>query len=239
MRFRGLAPLIFLAFTMLSCEESDIRISAEYLDGLKTKQEITVVFVGDSITGGDYSVSGLSLGKRLKPCLAELLGTRISMIETGDPLETFDHARRRLDEDVFYFRPDVVFVMLGMNDFSHPNFDETLFEKIAADFFAAMKKRVFLAVAVTPAGYRDAFSGKDDFALMQSFNETLSLQAGLNHFPVIDLAGRMNELHERTPGLVDSLFADTVHLNDRGQDFAAGFICDSIRSIMAKGGRRR
>ena len=239
MRSRGFTPLILLAFIALSCEDSDIRISAEYIEGLKAKREITVVLMGDSITSGNFSVSGLSLGRRLKPRLAELLGMRVSMIETGDPDETFDHALRRLDEDVFFFRPDVVLVMLGMNDISRPNFDENLFGKIAADFFQTMKKRDFLAFAVTPAGYRSFYSGRDDFSLLKSLNEIISLHAGLNHYPVIDLTDRVNELHESGSGLVDSLFADTVHLNDRGQDFVAGFICDSIRSIMEKGGGRR
>jgi lysophospholipase L1-like esterase len=44
----------------------------------------------------------------------------------------------------------------------------------------------------------------------------------------------MDELRSKEPERYRSLFVDTVHLNEKGQEFMAGIVCDTIRMIMER-----
>jgi lysophospholipase L1-like esterase len=230
----GLAYILVLSMMFLACEKSDNRRMAETFAAMKAKGEATVVLIGDSLSGAEFTASGTSWGFFLKSRLAEMLGIRISFINSSRPDETFNRAIRHLQEDVFSFRPDAVIVMLGMNDTAEPNLDIDGFRFITERFFSMLRNEGVFAVVLTTTGYRDVFPGEESYELLREFNDTLSLQARLQHFPVIDLAQIMDELRSKEPERYRSLFVDTVHLNEKGQEFVAEIVCDTIRVIVER-----
>jgi lysophospholipase L1-like esterase len=152
--------LLFFIF-LPSCEESDLEQASEILKQISGKSEITVVLVGDSITGSEYSTSGGSWGSLLKPRLAEIMGTKISLINSARVDETYDRAIRHMQEDILSFRPDVVFVMLGMNDLQSPNMILSTFHDITFKFYETLRKQGIFVIALTPPGYRNIMPGDE------------------------------------------------------------------------------
>ena len=226
--------ILVLSMTLFTCEKSDYRRMAETFAAMKEKEEATVVLIGDSLSGMEYTPSGTSWGYFLKSRLAEFLGIRISFINSSRPDETFSRAIRHMQEDIYSFRPDVVIVMLGMNDSTVPDLTADGFRFIAEKFFSMLRNEGMFVVVLTSTGYRDASPGDESYASIREFNSTLSLQARLQHFPVIDVARMMDELRSKEPETYRSLFVDTVHLNEKGQQLVAGFVCDSIRTMVER-----
>lgn len=226
------APVVILL--CVSCMKDDYTQFVETTARLKGKPDVSVVVVGDAISSSDFSETGSSYGTFLKPKLAEFLDTRISMINSSRPDETFSLAGKHIQEDVFSFRPDIVFVMLGMNDSNDPGLVIPVFKEVVSDYFSRLRGREILVIALTTTGYRDLQSGDEKFDRLREFNDKLAFQARLHHAPVIDIALHMEELRQNKPAEYLSMFADTVHLNDRGCEYLAEYIFQTIRKTVDK-----
>jgi hypothetical protein len=116
MTYRIFFPALICFAVLFSCWKSDYSRISDTFSLLKGKREVTVVMVGDSIAEMTAPGAGDTFASRLKPKLAEFLDTRISLINSSRPNQTYDQARRFYQEDILSFRPDVVFVMLGLVD---------------------------------------------------------------------------------------------------------------------------
>jgi lysophospholipase L1-like esterase len=226
---------VLLLSASLSCEQSDTRRMAERFGAMKGKSEITVVLVGDTISDPNSSMTGSSWGRLLKALLADYMGSRISLINSIQPDLTFHNALRHMQEDIISYRPDVVIVMLGSNDAASPELSSEAFKNITEAFFAALRKEDILTLVVTSTGYRDAAPGDGKSEELYDFNKIVSLQARMQHCPVIDAAGMMDDLLKKDPDTYRSLFVDPMHLSEKGKERLAEFVFDSIRKVTDKG----
>jgi lysophospholipase L1-like esterase len=62
----------------------------------------------------------------------------------------------------------------------------------------------------------------------------ISLQARLNHFPVINVAQTLRDIQNDDQAAFESLFEDMVHLNAKGREKVAGIIAGSIKLIRER-----
>jgi lysophospholipase L1-like esterase len=217
----------------LSCLNEDYQKFRNTFSSLKGKKEITIVIVGDSISNNESSLTGTTFSSFLKPKLEKLLDTRISMINSSRPDETVEKAIRHFQEDVLSFRPDVVFIMLGMVDSNLPNLLEQTYEEIAGNYFRMNEKEDILSVVLSTTGYRDSGPANEDLRFrLSEFNEITMVRAKMAHLPVIDLADYMEQLRRMKPDEYVSMFQDDIHLNEKGQKYVADFLHDTIKKAL-------
>ncbi|MFA6470488.1 MAG: SGNH/GDSL hydrolase family protein [Candidatus Latescibacterota bacterium] len=226
-------PFLLLCVLVLSCLNEDYLKFQNTFKSLKGKKEISVVIVGDSISGQENSVTGSSYGTFLKPKLEKLLNTRVSMINSSRPEDTVDKVSRRIQEDIQSFRPDVVFIMLGMVDSTLPQLLEQDYEGIAGNYFKKLEREGIFAVVVTSTGYRDWVSGNDERRIrLREFNDITMYRATMAHLPVLDLGEHIDVLRRTKPDEYRSLFQDDIHLSEKGQMFVADYLYNQIERAL-------
>lgn len=229
MKHRILSLTAALLAFLFCCTASDYHRITDTFTALKGKPEVTVVIVGDAISDESVLGSGLSWGSYLKPKLSEFLGARVSLINSSRPDLTYDMAMRFHQEDVFAFRPDVVFVMLGMADPALQTGDLYAVRDRVTPYFETLAKRDALVIVLTLTGFRDMDPGSDNTKLLDKVNEEIIRNARLNHFPVIDVAKGMRDLQSSRPDRYRELFANSLFLSESGSEFVADVIIAAIR----------
>lgn len=222
------------AFFLISCQSEELL--REHFQSLKGRDELTFIVFGDSISGArGFSETGTSYGSFMKPMLAELLDSRISMIHACKQDDTYKTALRRIQEDILSYRPDVVFVMLGFADASTWGLIEPIFKKQVANFLEELQNRnVFVIVLTTPA-FRDIES-KNDAGLnrIKEFNGLITYSAALHNYPSIDVLTHLEKIWKTDKDEYRSMFSDSIHLNEKGQKYVAEYIVKRISDAMEK-----
>jgi lysophospholipase L1-like esterase len=225
---------IFLSLLFFfSCKNEDYLAFTNKVKSLAGKKEVTIVIFGDTVSSTESSFTGSTYASFLKPKLEKLLNTRISLINSSKPEETVEKATRRIQEDVQSYRPDIVFIMLGMEDANQPGLYEQVYEENAANLFRILKREEVFAVVLSSPGYRDWATDDDDpLVRLREFNDITLFQASLAHLPAIDLAAYMNKLRKTKPDEYRSMFQDNFRLNEKGQNYVADFLCEQVRLAL-------
>ena len=208
----------------------------QHFHSLKSKEEIVVVIFGDTISGGGgLSIFGSSYGSLLKHMLAELIKSRISLLNTSRPDESYRFAYRRVQEDILSFRPDIVFIMLGLIDAMTPGLFQSDHKKNINDFYSNLKKSGTFVIVLTTTTLRD-YKAKDDprAQRIEDFNETIRDCARYYHYPLIDVARYMQELRLSKSDEYRSLFSGSVMFNEKGNKYIADYIFQRIIKILGE-----
>ena len=113
------------------------KIISSTLNKLRNGEHVTIVALGDSITANTlYNYGRMNWVSLLDVALFEKYGFEsCTLINAGVPGSTYAHSLKRLDRDVLRFKPDMVIIMLGMNDAGHgaaylPKFKEEVHQTI-------------------------------------------------------------------------------------------------------------
>lgn len=230
----GYCEKIFLiGIIFFSCRES-AQLIREKFEALHRRAEVTFVVFGDSVSGGrSYSVTGTSYGSFMKPMLEELLGSRVSMINSCEEGRTFKTSIRRVQEDILSFRPDVVFLMLGLEDSLQRGLLENVFKDQVDDLLKLLQERAQFVIVLTPVGYRD-IKGKDDprYQRLKEFNDIIIYSAAYHHYPYIDVCTYMENLWNSNSKEYVTMFSDQIHLSEKGQEAIANFIMRKVTSAL-------
>lgn len=226
--------LICSMLVLFSCYANEL--IREHFNTLQNRKEVTIVIFGDSISGGrGFSRTGTSYGSYMKPMFEEMLNCKVSMINSSKADDTFKTGIRRVQEDIFSFKPDVVFVMLGFVDSSTRGLIQPVFQQQVKDFFKMLQDRNIFVVALTTPGFRDIQSGSDTaYKRLKEFNEIITYSAALYHYPSIDILSHLEKLWLTDPVEYKSLFIDTIHLNEKGQKYIADYIVNRIKNALRK-----
>jgi len=193
-----------------------------------------VVVFGDSISGsGQSSGIGSSYGSFLKPMLAGLFESRISLINSSLPDESYRFAHRRIQADILSFRPDITFVMLGLVDTFTPRILQSTHKENIDNFFSILKESRTFVIVLTTTGLKD-FAIKNDprVQILDEFNEIVRDYARYYHYPLIDVARYMENLRFSKPDEYRSLFSGPFMLNEKGNKYIADCIFQRITKIM-------
>jgi len=92
-------------------------MSFKALDKLQNGERAFIVCIGDSITEQNYHLEGrLNYVGLLTERLMELYNRKSSVLNAGKSGDTAQGILNRLEEDALRFRPDLVTVMVGIND---------------------------------------------------------------------------------------------------------------------------
>ena len=234
-RYFGKLLVIVSTVIFFSCLTTN-KILRQHFQSLKSKEEIVVVIFGDSISlGGGLSTFGSSYGSLLKPMLAELFKSRISLLNTSRPDESYIFAYRRIQEDILSFRPDIVFVMLGLIDALTPDLFQSIHKKNVNEFYSILKKSETFVIILTTTTLRD-YKAKDDprAQRIEDFNEITRDCARYYRYPLIDVARYMQDLQLSKPDEYRSLFSGTVMLNEKGNKYIAEYILRRITKILGE-----
>lgn len=223
--------LAISAFLLLSCA---------FTPQKKTK----VIFFGDSITelgvkkmpksGTGYILKLDSMLKvEKKDDQYELIGSGISANKVYD-------LYLRLEEDVLAKNPDIVVIYVGVNDVWHKTLlgtgtDADKFEKFYQAIIKKLQDRNIKAALCTPAvvGEKTDMSNSLDGDLNKYSNIIREL-AKKNNLPLIDLRKKTQDyLKEHNPKNEESgiLTYDRVHMNDKGNQFLANLMWNTIREM--------
>lgn len=219
---------VLLALLFCGCMEGDRRRITETIQTIRGKQEITVLVVGDGISAA-APYEGSTYAEILRSELSPCVGPKISMINSSRDGMTFRQAKRIYQEDVFAFRPDVIFVMLGMSDLQDFSGYIDPFERAVGEYFDILAREGTLVVVLTITGYQSRGPNDGTSNLVASYNDELFRQAILHHFPVIDVAERMTRVWMRSPEEYRRFFDDDIHLSVGGHAFVAGCVMDVFR----------
>jgi len=220
----------------LSCATRN-SLLREHLKSLKSSEETVVVVFGDSFScGTDATGIGSSYGAYLKPMLAGLLGSSVSLINTSKEEESYRFAHRRIQEDILSFRPDIVLVMLGLYDFMAQGVLMATHRRNIDKFYSILKKYDAFVVVLTTPGPRNLLFPKDQLALkLEEINDLIRDYARFYHYPVIDVARYMEKLMMDDPEAYRSLFDTQVTFNEKGKKVIADFIYSRLLKILGTG----
>jgi len=209
-------------------------ILREHLSSLRLKDEVVIVILGDSISGGGgISGTGSSYGSFLKPMLGNLFTRRISLINTSREDESYRFAHRRIQEDILSYRPDIAFVMLGIVDAFTPGLLLSTHINNVNNFYSILKDDGVFVIVLTTTWLRDVNSRNDSrYRRLNEFNDVIRDYARYYHYPVIDVARHMEKLMLSKPDEYRSLFSDAVLLNNEGKKFIADYIYQSFLNIL-------
>jgi len=226
--------LFLCAFFFMSCQSEEL-LREQFLS-LKGRDELTFIVFGDSISGArGFSETGTSYGSFMKPMLAELLDSRISMIHACKQDDTYKTAIRRIQEDILSYRPDVVFVMLGFADASTRGLIEPIFKKQISIFLEELQDRNVFVIILTTPGFRDILpKGDTGYERLKVFNEMITYSAALHDYPSIDVLSHLDKIWKSDKDEYRSMFSDSVHLNEKGQKYVADYIVKRISDAMGK-----
>ena len=217
---------------LFSCQSDEL--FRDHFQSLKGREEVTLVVFGDSISGGrGFSETGTSYGSFMKPMFADLLDCRISMLHSCKKDDTYRTAIRRIQEDILSFRPDVVFVMLGFVDASTRGLIKPIFKRQVSDFLEMLQERNVFVIVLTTPGFRDIQSGGDTgYDRIKEFNKMIAYTAALYNYPSIDVFAHFEKVWKTGKEEYRSMFSDPVHLNEKGQKYAAEYIVKRISDAL-------
>jgi lysophospholipase L1-like esterase len=187
-----------------------------------------IVFFGDSLTELAIKPRGFitridSISKIEKPGKYEFSGSGISANKVYD-------LYLRLEQDVLSIDPDVVVIIIGVNDVWHKRLlgtgtDPDKFEKFYQAIIDKLKAKAIKTILCTPAviGEKKDLSNELDGDLDRYCNIIRDL-ARLNGLTLVDLRKSFLEYNlENNAANKESgiLTYDRVHLNDRGNQLVA------------------
>jgi hypothetical protein len=217
----------------VSCSSPSALIRG-HLAEIGQQNDVVIVVYGDELSGGDANVGlGNSYADILKPGLAELLGKRISVINTSRENESYQFAARRIQPDILSYRPDFVFVMLGRVDTFTPFLPLETHRLNVEKFIAELKRERKFVVMITTPGLRSFPSAEpEDIQQYDDFVQVTRDIARVYQFPCIDIAAQMKRIMRNDEEEYRSLFSDNSNLSDKGKQFIADYILSRFRAAL-------
>jgi len=235
---RYITACLFLSFLVLffsSCAQR--RLIRERFRNLEGKEEIVVVIIGNSFYETRWKAETDSyLRNYLKQELGRIFTGRLSIINSSRPDDTVHSLRLRVQADVLSYRPDLVFLMIGLFDSNTTAMSTTTYREQIKELFGVLKKHDVFVIVLSAVGFRDATSIYDSrMERLEEFNEVTVWEAGHHGFPVIDVAGYVERLRLTDTEEYQSLFKDNMRLNEKGQKFVIDYV---VRNLNKAYGRR-
>ena len=191
-----------------------------------TKQPVTIVCLGDSVTGVYYHTGG----QRAYPEMLEIAiakaapQTRVKVINAGVSGHSTSEGLARLEADVFSHHPDVVTISFGLNDMVRVPEDQfrTNLEKLIARCQAAQCQ----VVLCTPNSII-AIEGRP-IETLRNYCDVIRQVGTARGVPVCDQFAVAEALRERDSWEWRLTLSDEIHPNMDGHKLMAEELCRTI-----------
>jgi len=209
------------------------------LTGFMPQKKKRVIFFGDSITQQGAERGGY-ITRIDSMCKLENKSGEFEFIGSGISGNKVYDLYLRLDDDVLTKNPDVVVILIGVNDVWHKvsagtGTDADKFERFYTAILRKLKERNIKAILCTPAviGERTDFTNQQDGDMNRYANIVRGL-AQKNNLPLVDLRQKFLEYNKqyntenKESGI---LTADRVHLNAKGNQVVAEEMWKALKAM--------
>jgi len=192
---------------------------------LRAGEPVTIVCIGDSITGVYYHTGG----RRAYPEMVEvalkraLPGANVKVINAGISGDTLPGGLKRFERDVLSHKPNLVTIMFGMNDLTRwpaPEFQRNLVDMIQRSRNANAEVLLCTQNSVIEPG-RDAKK-------LALFSEAIREVGRENKAPVADCHKNYEDVRAKNQLEWRLLLSDEIHPNMDGHKVFAEAIAGAI-----------
>jgi lysophospholipase L1-like esterase len=216
----------------------------------KTSKQFTIVAFGDSITAPRKGIIVYSdlLRKKFE-------GRSVNVINAGVGGNTTAHAKERFEKDVLAHDPDLVIMQFGNNDSAvdvwkdppadKPRVSVEKYEENLRGMISTLKKRGVKVILVTPLPTRWTPKLKEMYGKppydptdpngfnfqKKEYIAKLKNIAKDKKVPLIDLFSVYFEYDRQEGQVMDELFIDGMHPNDKGQRIEANLLIKQIEQL--------
>lgn len=196
---------------------------------IHNEREISMVFLGDSITEQNETTAGeLNHVGLIEKWLNEEYNELFNIVNSGVSGNSIVQMGERLQNDVLTYKPDLVVVSSGLNDafgslrVPVDEFKET-YESIIQKLLEDGVKQIVLR---TPNPTLNSVYNEQLQPYLTATAE-LANEYNLPYFDFYDVISKHNEENQAS---LEQMMTDTVHLNAEGQEFLYKTFSDFISS---------
>ncbi|BBI32881.1 lipase/acylhydrolase [Cohnella abietis] len=194
----------------------------ELWEKLKRGEQGFIVCIGDSITEQNYHANGkLNYVGQLNEMLLNVFGRQQLLLNAGVSDDTTWGVLNRLNRDVLRFQPDLITLMIGMNDSMRgieqlPEFKNNLLA-IIAQARAVGSELILLTpntinLRISENAIRDSYP---------HYIHAIREIATSEQIPLCDVYEAFEERIHKDPNSKWTLMNDCIHPNEYGHDFIA------------------
>jgi lysophospholipase L1-like esterase len=199
------------------------------INRLHSQEANRILFTGDSITHGALHTYGWRdyeqlFSERLR---YELVRKRDIVIKSAISGWTTQDIRNDIEWNILQFRPDIVFIMLGMNDAANGKDGITKFQDNYNHIIDKLEKNNSLIVLQTmnPIWDTPAATGRRELPL---YVEAIRNIASIRNIPIIDHYAYWNLFIRKVPFRIYEMMDDELHPNDRGHRVMARLLFENL-----------
>jgi len=220
---------IIFILILLSCSKLNLHITKKESSKLpqfrekllNVNQKPVIVFLGDSITEKNIHNKNRENYVDYLKYFFKSINPNVEIINSGISGSTTRDSLKRLQRDVLDRKPDLTFIMLGVNDGS--TWFDVSFEEFQTNYRAIIKQVKESGseiILMTQNEFQDnPYDGKVTFTKYPKNEEEILKIAMEFNLPVIDNYKYWRELKIKDKELFNSLMSDWVHPNDKGHIF--------------------
>lgn len=185
------------------------------------EQEVRVVFLGDSITEKNFCTRGKSNYVDYLNAYFISHNPRTNIKNAGKSGDTTRKALARLQQDVLEFKPDLTFVMLGINDCSSWfNVPLEEYKQNLKNIITQLLNNNSAVIVMTQNEFLpNPYDGKVTFTDYEKFAAAAIETATSLKVRVIDNLSRWQKLKKEQPEKFKSYMYDWIHPNEEGHIF--------------------
>ncbi|WP_135556256.1 SGNH/GDSL hydrolase family protein [Paenibacillus cymbidii] len=201
------------------------------IDKLKNGERAFIVCIGDSITEQNYHLRGkLNYVGQFAEKLIDTYGRKFMLLNAGVSGDTTWGVLDRLERDALRFRPDLVTVMLGMNDSTRGEAQVAAYRRNLEEIVGRIKAAGGEALLLTqnPLDFNvheGAVASRASYPLYAQACREAAMATGT---PLCDIYERWNE---ETGGATNQhlmLMDDSIHPGERGHTLMAGVLIEFL-----------
>lgn len=185
---------------------------------MHTKNHVKIAFLGDSITFlGWHEPSGYI---RQFVSKAKLYGIEISVIPAGIPGNTTLDMINRMKRDVIEQKPEIVFIMGGINNVIRNPWDKETFQKNMEDMVnLSIKNNIKPILLTITVDSENLNYSKND--VVDEYNRYLLTLAKQKKIQIIDVNTPLKKEIRKQKGAFNIVTDDGIHLNKKGNTIVA------------------
>lgn len=198
------------------------------------ESEVRIAFLGDSITEKNFTTRGKSNYVDYLSCYFIARNPRTTVKNSGKSGETTSGALTRLQEEILTFKPDLTFVMLGINDSSSwVKITLAEYKKNLEEIILRLLTQNSAVIVLTQNEFLDnPYDGKVKFTDYEKYENSAVEIAERLKVKVINNFSHWQRLKQQQPEKFKSYMYDAIHPNEEGHIFFYSLIRKELDAVL-------